>query len=112
MSYKRRILVLSVWKMLQVARYRFFNLKKNREEWKKTVQEGNKNLQENRGGILPGNGRMPTNQRRLYILNSFRGNYLRTWLGNSHVSQPSGSPRMSWTVPDGKTNPTSLKYSR
>lgn len=29
MSYKRRILALSVWKaMLQVARYRFFNLKK------------------------------------------------------------------------------------
>lgn len=44
----------------------------------KKKQEGNKNLQENRGGILPGNGRMPTNQRRLYILNSFRGNYLRT----------------------------------
>lgn len=43
----------------------------------KMVQEGNKNLQENRG-ILPENARMPTNQRRLYILNSFRGNYLRT----------------------------------
>lgn len=35
MSYKRRILVLSVWKMLQVARYRFFNLKKTVKNEKK-----------------------------------------------------------------------------
>lgn len=36
MSYKRRILALSVWKaMLQVARYRFFNLKKTVKNEKK-----------------------------------------------------------------------------